>query len=111
MGKMAGLCMLIILAAPAKGATAPEDSSSQIGKVVTVEGVARVDFSSGVTLISFQTAGNFGQIIGVIPKDNAKNFTHPEYLNGKTIRMMGAVQSDHGKLQIKLTSVDQITVK
>jgi len=111
MRKITSLAALLILTVPARGAAiAPAKAFSQIGKTVTVEGVARVQISKGVTLITFQTVGKNELITGVIPKNSANKFKHPENLNGKMIRIMGQVQSDHGKPQIVLTSPDQISV-
>ena len=110
---IAGMAGLFALIAPASAALiSPHDAPSHMGQVVTVEGVARVQFSQhGATLLAFDVTGKDGALMGVVPKDSAGKFKHPEYLNGKLIRMTGQLFSDNGKLRIMLTSPGQLTVK
>jgi hypothetical protein len=112
MGKIAGLAMLLAVVVPAWGAViSPHDASSYIGQVVTVEGIAHVQFTDhGSTLFAFDVIGKNGQLMGVVPKDKAGQFKHPEYLNGKLIRMTGKLLWDRGKPRIVLTSPRQISV-
>lgn len=108
-----GLAGLFALIAPASGAViSPHEASSYMGQVVTVEGVARVQFSEhGATLLAFDVIGKDGELMGVVPKESARNFKHPEYLNGKLIRITGKLFSDHGKPRIVLNTPSQISVK
>jgi hypothetical protein len=90
----------------------PQQALGRQGQKVAVKGVASISDALGLPGIFIRLTGPGSNIpfVGYIENNNQRQFPSPRELEGKTIEIIGVVETSGSIPMIRLTSADQMKI-
>ena len=87
----------------------PNQSLSNIGQCVAVEGTASVRKDPQRLGTDIDVDGEHSSFLGFIPAGNERQFPDLDSLNGQKVRITGVVHTYLGRGEVKITNLPQLT--
>jgi hypothetical protein len=109
---LAAAAVTAIFAVPAYAALSPissDQSLSNIGQCVAVEGTASVRPDPQRFGTDIDVDGEHSSFLGFIPKGNEGQFADLDSLNGQKVRITGVVHVYLGRGEVQITNLPQLT--
>jgi len=109
---LAAAAVTAIFAVPAYAALSPitsDQSLSNVGQCVAVEGTASVRKDPQRFGTDIDVDGEHSSFLGFIPQGNEKQFPDLDSLNGQKIRITGVVHVYLGRGEVQITNLPQLT--